>query len=319
MSFTAEVPVTPQLLTTTEIIDPIFLFIFGVCLVMLLGVTIAMVYFVIRYNRKRCPVPASQKDSNIWLEIVWTVIPTLLVLAMFYYGWAGYLALRNVPEGAMEVKVTGRMWSWLFEYPNGKTSDKLYVPVGQPVKVTMTSVDVLHAFYVPAFRVKRDVVPGRESHVWFIAPKAGSYDVFCAEYCGAEHAAMITTIEALPPEDYAAWYAAAAGSAQPAGEQLLAQHGCLGCHSLDGSKKAGPSFKGIWGRSVQVTTGGAEGTLTSDADYLRRAILEPHADVVVGYPAIMPSYQGKLPAEELEDILEYFQNSAAAGETKDND
>lgn len=319
MSFTAEVPVTPQLLTTTEVIDPIFLFIFGVSLVMLLGVTIAMIYFVVRYNRKRCPVPASQKDSNIWLEIIWTVIPTLLVLAMFYYGWAGYLALRNVPAGAMEVKVTGRMWSWLFEYPNGKTSDKLYVPVGQPVKVSMTSVDVLHAFYVPAFRVKRDVVPGRETDIWFTAPKAGSYDVFCAEYCGLEHAAMITTIEALPPHEYAEWYAGAAESETSAGEQLLAKHGCLGCHSLDGSKKAGPSFLGIWGRSVKVTTAGAERSLSSDADYLRRAILEPNADVVVGFPAIMPGYQGKLSEEDLEEILDYFQNSAAAGKTEDHD
>lgn len=308
----------PQLQTTTEVIDPIFVFIFGVSLVMLLGVTAAMVYFALRYNRKRCPVPASQKDHNIWLEIIWTVIPTILVMAMFYYGWAGYLALRNVPEGAMEVKATGRMWSWLFEYPNGKTSDKLYVPIGQPVKLTMTSVDVLHAFYAPAFRVKRDVVPGRETYLWFTAPKAGSYDVFCAEYCGVEHAGMITTIEALPAEQYAQWLAASDEGKTPAGEQLLAKHGCLGCHSLDGSKKAGPSLQGIWGRSVKVTTAGAERSLTSDADYLRRAILEPNADVVVGYPAIMPSYQGKIPEEELETILDYFRGSSPAAETEDD-
>lgn len=308
----------PQLQTTTEVIDPIFVFIFGVSLVMLLGVTAAMVYFALRYNRKRCPVPASQKDHNIWLEIIWTVIPTILVMAMFYYGWAGYLALRNVPEGAMEVKATGRMWSWLFEYPNGKTSDKLYVPIGQPVKVTMTSVDVLHAFYAPAFRVKRDVVPGRETYLWFTAPKAGSYDVFCAEYCGVEHAGMITTIEAIPAEQYAQWLAASDEGETPAGEQLLAKHGCLGCHSLDGSKKAGPSLQGIWGRSVTVVSAGAEGTLTSDAAYLRRAILEPNAEVVVGYPAIMPSYQGKIPEEELETILNYFRGSSPAADTEDD-
>lgn len=308
----------PQLQTTTEVIDPIFVFIFGVSLVMLLGVTAAMVYFALRYNRKRCPVPASQKDHNIWLEIIWTVIPTILVMAMFYYGWAGYLALRNVPDGAMEVKATGRMWSWLFEYPNGKTSDKLYVPIGQPVKVTLTSADVLHAFYAPAFRVKRDVLPGRETYLWFTAPKAGSYDVFCAEYCGVEHASMITTIEALPAEQYAQWLAASDEGETPAGEQLLAKHGCLGCHSLDGSRKAGPSLQGIWGRSVKVTTAGAERSLTSDADYLRRAILDPNADVVVGYPAIMPSYQGKIPEEELETLLDYFRGSSPAAETEDD-
>lgn len=304
----------PQLPTTTEVIDPIFVFIFGISLVMLLGVTTAMIYFAVRYNRKRCPVPASQKDTNLWLEIIWTVIPTILVMAMFYYGWAGYLALRNVPEGAMEVKATGRMWSWLFEYPNGKTSDKLYVPIGQPVKLTMTSVDVLHAFYAPAFRVKRDVVPGQETYLWFTAPKAGSYDVFCAEYCGVEHAGMITTIEAIQPHEYAEWLAGAGESEASAGEQLLAKHGCLGCHSLDGSKKAGPSLQGIWGRSVKVTTAGAERTLQVDEDYLRRAILEPAADVVVGYPAIMPSYQGKLSPQELAAMLEFLEHTAPGGE-----
>jgi len=308
--------VNPQLLTTTEVIDPIFLFIFGVSLVMLLGVTCAMVYFIFRYNRKRCPVPASQNASNIWLEIIWTVIPSILVLAMFYYGWAGYLALRNVPPGAMEVKVTGRMWSWLFEYPNGKTSDKLYVPVGQPVKVTMTSVDVLHSFYVPAFRVKRDVVPGRETYIWFTARKPGSYDVFCAEYCGAEHSSMITTIEALPAHEYAEWAAAVPTGGAAEVEQLLATHGCLGCHSRDGSKKVGPTFQGLWGRSVTVTTAGAERTLKIDLDYLRRAILEPNADVVVGFPAIMPSYQGKLSDHDLEEILEYFQHATSGDKPK---
>ncbi len=305
----------PSLQTTTDIIDPIFLFIFGVALVMLLGVTAAMVYFVVRYNRKRCPQPESQKDHNIWLEITWTVIPTILVMAMFYYGWAGYLALRNVPEGAMEVRATARMWSWLFEYPNGKTSDKLYVPVGQPVKVTMSSVDVLHAFYIPAFRVKRDVLPGRDTYIWFVAPKPGSYDIFCAEYCGVEHAAMITTVEALPTDEYGQWYARADEAEQSRGAQLLARHGCLGCHSLDGSKKAGPTFQGIWGRSVTVNAAGEQRTLTSDADYLRRAILEPTADVVQGYPAIMPSYQGKLSEQEVEAILEYLEQTTG-GQTR---
>lgn len=301
----------PSLPTTTEIIDPIFLFIFGVSLVMFLGVTVTMVYFVVRYNRKRCPQPASQKDHNLWLEITWTVIPTILVMAMFYYGWAGYLALRNVPEGAMEVRATARMWSWLFEYPNGTTSDKLYVPAGRPIKVTMTSLDVLHAFYIPAFRVKRDVLPGRDTYLWFTAPKPGSYDIFCAEYCGLEHAAMISTVEALPEEAYARWYAGAAQDDESLGKQLLARHGCLGCHSLDGSKKAGPTFRGIWGRDVTVTTAGAERTLTSDADYLRRAILEPAADLVQGYPAIMPGYQGKLSAEDVAAILDFYRQSAA--------
>lgn len=140
---------------------------------MLLGIAATMVYFVIRYNRKRCQEPTSQKDDNLWLELTWTIIPTIIVLAMFWFGWEGYLSLRRVPANAMEVKCSARMWSWLFTYESGKTSDKLYVPVGRPVKVILTAKDVVHSFYVPAFRIKRDCVPGMETYAWFVAGEAG--------------------------------------------------------------------------------------------------------------------------------------------------
>ena len=166
--------------TTTEAVDTAFYLIFGISGVMLLGVTVAMVWFVWRYNRKRQPVPLSQKDHNLWLEVVWTVIPTILVMLMFWYGWEGYLSLRRIPDDAMHIKASARMWSWLFTYDNGKTADKLYVPVGQPVKIELSAADVLHGFYVPAFRVKRDMVPGMTTWVWFVAEKPGSFDLFCA-------------------------------------------------------------------------------------------------------------------------------------------
>jgi cytochrome c oxidase subunit 2 len=188
------VTVDKQLMTTTEAIDPVFMFIFGACLVLLVGITVAMIWFVIRYHRSRAPEPTSQMEGSLWLEIVWTAFPTLLVLAMFYYGWSGYLSLRNVPPGSLQVTAVARMWSWSFQYPNGKTSNKLYVPVGKPVQVNLESRDVIHGFYLPAFRVKRDVVPGMKNHVWFVAPKPGSYDIFCSQYCGTNHSAMITTI-----------------------------------------------------------------------------------------------------------------------------
>lgn len=155
----------PNFITTTSAVDPVFIFIFGVSIVLLLGITATMVGFVIRYRRSRAPEPTSQADGNVWLEIVWTVLPTIIVLAMFYYGWAGYLTLRNVPKNAMEVTATARMWSWSFTYANGKTSPKLYIPVGKPVLVHLVSMDVLHGFSIPAFRVKRDVVPGMKNHV----------------------------------------------------------------------------------------------------------------------------------------------------------
>lgn len=305
------------IMTTNEAIDPVFIFIFGASLVLFLGITAVMIWFVVRYHRSRSPQPTSTADGNLWLEIVWTVLPTILVLAMFYYGWAGYLALRNVPEGALEVTSTARMWSWNFAYPGGRNSTKLYVPVGKPVKVNLTSVDVLHGFYIPAFRVKRDIVPGMTNNVWFIAPKPGSYDIFCSSYCGTGHSAMITTVEALPEAEFAAWQkeGAAAGGPHP-GLALLEQHGCLGCHSTDGSAKIGPSFKGIWGRKTVLLSGNAEKTVTVDEAYLKRAIVEPNADVVKGFAPAMPPYQ--LKDDELKTMIDYLRGGSPVAAPKLN-
>ena len=296
----------PQpLITTTEAVDKAFYIIFGISGVMLLGVTVVMIYFTWRYNRKRYPVPLSQKNTNLWLETTWTIIPTILVMVMFWYGWEGYLSLRNIPDNAVPIHASARMWSWLFTYENGKTSDKLYVPVGQPVKVHLTAEDVLHSFYVPAFRVKRDTVPGMDNYVWFVADQPGSYDLFCAEYCGVGHSAMITTVEAVPMTEFSAWLVSRPADTD-AGKTLLQKHGCLGCHSLDGSPMVGPSFQGIGGRQVVVTSNGESRTLTSDRDYLEKAILEPAADIVEGFPPTMPSYAGRIPEEDLSGILDYL-------------
>lgn len=303
-------------LTTNEAIDPVFIFIFGACLVLLLGITAVMVWFVVRYRRSRAPQPTSDADGNLWLEIVWTVLPTLLVLAMFYYGWAGYLALRNIPPGALEVNATARMWSWNFAYTGGRSSAKLYVPVGKPVKVNLTSVDVLHGFYIPAFRVKRDIVPGMTNHVWFSAPKPGSYDIFCSSYCGTGHSAMITTVEALPEAEFAAWLKEGSkGSGPHPGLALLEQHGCLGCHSTDGSPKIGPSFKGIWGRTTAVLSNGNERNIIVDEAYLRTSISAPNTDVVKGFAPAMPPYQ--LQEEELKQIIDYLRSGGVAPQAMD--
>ena len=300
----------PSLITTTQAVDPVFKFIIGVSLVLLLGITATMVAFVIRYRRSRAPQPTSRCGGNIWLEIVWTAVPTALVLAMFYYGWSGYLSLRNVPKDALAVTATARQWSWSFTYANGKTSAKLYVPVGKPVLVNLVSLDVLHGFYIPAFRVKHDVVPGMKNHVWFVATKPGSYDLFCSVYCGVGHSAMITSVEAIPPAEFAAWLQQG-GGAEHAGKEILEKHGCLGCHSLDGTRKAGPTFKGIWGQPVTVLTDGKERTMTVDEAYLRRSILEPNADVVKGFPPVMPSFAGVLKNDEIAAIIGFIRSGGA--------
>ena len=299
------------LISTNAAIDPVFMFIFGACLVLLLGITIVMVAFVLRYHRSRAPRPTSQVEGNLWLEIIWIVLPSLLVLAMFWYGWKEYLVLRTVPDGALPVTATARMWSWNFKYPNGKNSPKLYVAVGKPVRVELVSEDVIHGFFLPAFRVKRDIVPGMSNYVWFVADKPGSYDIFCSQFCGTQHSAMITTVEAMPEGQFTAWLnqqpAGGSAGAKPDGKALAGEKGCLGCHSLDGSPGVGPSFKGIMGRSEVVVTAGAEHTIVVDEAYLKRAILEPLADVVKGFPPIMPANTG-MPAEQITALVEFIKS-----------
>jgi len=221
----------------------------------------------------------------------------------------GYLGLRNVPADALEVTATARMWSWSFAYPGGQAESKLYVPVGRPVKVNLEASDVIHGFFVPAFRVKRDMVPGMKNHAWFVADRPGSYDLFCSQYCGTGHSAMITTIEALPAKEFEEWLehgGKKGAGAKLDGRKLAEAKGCLGCHSLDGSPRVGPSFKGLMGRTVVVLTGGKERSITADTAYLRRAILDPSADVVKGFQPIMPVY-GDLSPAEMEALLEFIE------------
>jgi cytochrome c oxidase subunit 2 len=299
-----------RFISTTEAVDPVFMFLFGACLVLLLGITVAMAFFVFHYHRSRAPQPTSQVESSLWLEIVWTLLPTLLVLAMFWYGWKEYLVLRTVPKGALEVTATARMWSWSFAYANGATSPRLYVPVGKPVKVNLVSTDVIHGFFLPAFRVKRDVVPGMPNYAWFMAGKPGSYDLFCSQYCGTNHSAMITTVEALPEAEFDEWLEHSVDGHEKVGsidaKKLAQEKGCLGCHSLDGSPGVGPSFKVIMGRNTLVVTKGTERMITVDEAYLRKSILDPQADVVKGFQPIMPAFSD-LSKDELEALVEYLE------------
>jgi cytochrome c oxidase subunit 2 len=289
-------------------VDSIFFFITGICLTLLAGVTGAMLYFVVRYSRKRNPVPEDIAD-NLPLEIIWTVLPTLLVLIIFWVGWEGFQYMRSAPPDSMAVKATGRMWTWSFEYENGKQSDVLKVPLRRPVKLAITSADVLHSLFIPAFRIKEDAVPGMETHLWFLPDEIGSYDLFCTEYCGPGHSGMITKVEVLSQKDFDQWYRETeeAGAEQhvPEGAELIQAKGCIACHSLDGSAKIGPTFKGLLGRKETVVTAGKERTITVDEAYIIRSIKEPAADVVKGFPPIMP----KIPVtdEEIRTVIEHIK------------
>ena len=286
---------------TAAKIDLAFLYITGMSVVLLVLITSFMLYSIIRYNAKRHP-RAEQSEGNVGTEIILTVIPVILVLVMFYLGWTNFSYIRNAPDDAMPVKVTGMMWSWQFEYKNGKQSDVLNVPLGKPVRLVLTSTDVIHSLYIPAFRIKEDAVPGLKTHMWFQANELGSYDIFCTEYCGTGHSHMRSKVVVMADNEFDKWYEAAeAGGEKDIGLKLLQSKGCLGCHTTDGTKKIGPTFKGIFGRNETVTTDGKEHEIVVDEAFLRKAVLQPGADLVKGYPNIMP----KLPVtgEELDAII----------------
>ncbi|MFO7827934.1 MAG: cytochrome c oxidase subunit II [Bacteroidales bacterium] len=298
----------------SEGFDSMFVIIFSIIAFFLIGLTIVLIYFLIRYNEKRNPKPTQIKGS-VWLEIIWTVIPLGLVLGMFYYGWMAWIPMiSDAPDDAMEIKTTAQMWSWRFEYENGRITDTLIIPEGKAVELLMTSPDVLHSLYIPAFRVKRDVVPGRVTKMWFEAKKTGSYDLFCAEYCGLQHAFMTTEVKVLPPDKFDDWYEDTTAVVQTfdtpeaAGLQLLKNKGCLACHSLDGSKLVGPTYKGIYGHEVEVVAQGETRKVVVDRQYIINAIYNPDEEIVKGFSkGLMRSYKEELTEEEIDQIIDYLK------------
>ena len=202
--------------------DSVFFFILGIAVTFLSVNTAVMIYFVIRYSRKRNPNPEDVKE-NTTIEIIWTVIPTILVLIIFFAGWKGFQYMRTVPPDSMPVKVTAREWSWTFDYENGKETSVLKVPIRKPIKLIITSADVLHSLYIPAYRIKEDCVPGRETYLWFLPDELGSYDLFCTEYCGVGHSAMITKVEVMSEKDFDEWY----GGKEKTGAATAAKTGVI--------------------------------------------------------------------------------------------
>jgi cytochrome c oxidase subunit 2 len=308
----------------TGTVDSVFYFIIGISAFFLILITFLMVFFTIKYHKKR-NIKATNIEGNTALEVLWTVIPTIIALVMFYVGWKGFVFLRTVPEGAMDVKVTARMWSWMFEYENGLKTDTLKVPVDKPIKLLLTSQDVIHSFFVPAFRIKEDAVPGLENHLWFEAKEEGSYDVLCAEYCGLQHAYMLTKVQVVSEEQFESWYQEQGSKIQESvtsdtastlfpqsmasgGQKLLQVKGCVACHSSDGSKMIGPTFKGLFGTQQVVVTNGKKRTVQINEEYLRNAILKPGLDIVEGYDPLMPSQEGMISEEELKGIIQYLKD-----------
>ncbi|MEZ4704911.1 MAG: cytochrome c oxidase subunit II [Bdellovibrionota bacterium] len=297
--------------TVSSEIDSITYFIFAVSLVFFLIIVISMIHFVIKYQRKGKLEKTSGVDQNHVLEFVWTAIPTVLLVMMFVWGFRVYLDMSIAPKDSIEIKVTGQKWFWTFTYPNGYVSPgELVVPLNKPVKTLISSRDVIHSMYIPAFRIKMDALPNRYTVAWFEATKPGTYPLFCTEYCGTSHSKMLATVKVLPYGEYLQWLddmanMATGGDPVELGKKIYAKNACNTCHSLDGSTMVGPSWKGIWNASHQMADGT---TVKVDENYIRESILNPQAKIRAGFQGVMPSYQGLLKEQEIEGVIAYIKS-----------
>ena len=288
-------------------IDGLFWFLTVVSAIMTVIIFAGVIVFAWKY-KKRAGVKATQIEGSTSLELTWSILPFLVMLIMFWWGARIYFSAQNPPTNAMEVFVTGKQWMWKIQYPDGtREINTLHVPVGQPVKLTMASEDVIHSFSIPAFRVRHDVVPGHYDSLWFTATKAGTYHLFCTEYCGNQHAGMIGWVHVMEKRDYANWLGGGGGGGDLAlqGQQLFVQNGCSTCHLLDQQGRC-PNLRGLYNKSVQLSDGR---TVTADDAYLRESILQPNAKIVAGFePNIMPVFQGQLSESNIIQLIAYIKS-----------
>jgi cytochrome c oxidase subunit 2 len=324
--------------------DTLYWFLVYLSAFFFIGIVIAMIVFAVKFGKNANKKP-KYIHGNTTLEVIWTVIPSILLFVIFGWGWSVYRDMTTAPSDSMEVRVIGKQWLWQFVYKNGTSSvGDLFVPVNRPVKLIMSAEDVLHAFFIPNFRVKSDVVPGMYTYVWFEAKVPGIHQVFCTEYCGTSHSGMLARVIVLTDEQWKQWLggkkidvdslaadptypgiranrlgeglepAAAAGEAPKQlslaekGKALTSAKGCVACHSSDGTKIVGPSYKGIYGSDVKVVADGKTITVKVDDNYIRESVEYPQAKIVEGFPPSMPSYKGLVNEEELAAIIEYIKS-----------
>ena len=334
-----------QMSTVAGDVDWLYYFIYWLSVVLFVLIVGAMVYWAYIY-RERPGHKAVPTGHNLTLEVAWTIAPIFVLAFLFHKGFQGYLDLSVAPANAMEVRVNAKQWSWEFIYPNGGSSDKLHVPVHKPVKLVMASGDVIHSFFVPALRVKRDVVPGMYTSLWFEATHTGKDDIFCAEYCGGRsqgpngelpynpsdnpedpfpagqatgHWAMHSRVYVESQEDFdkflksvgdpceqylSASQKCPAQVASAQGEKLYTSKGCVACHTTNGTRLVGPSWKGIWNKDESTD----KGTIKVDENYVRESILDPQAKVVTGYTPTMPTFRGQISDAELDEVIAYIRS-----------
>ncbi|HET9995319.1 MAG TPA: cytochrome c oxidase subunit II [Candidatus Acidoferrum sp.] len=289
-------------------VDALMLFITTVCLFFAVCITMAIIIFFFKYHRKSPNAIGISLHGDSRLETTWIIIPLILAMTMFAGGAVVYVDYRTAPKDTLDVYVIGKQWMWKAQQPNGlKEINELHVPVGRNVRLILASEDVIHDFFVPAFRVKMDVVPGHYNTMWFRPTKPGRYHFFCSQYCGTNHALMAGWVTVMEPSDYAAWLAGTSGGeANPvvAGEKLFTEKACITCHVPNGTGRA-PSLNGLYGAEVLLADGSK---VVADDAYLRESLLQPNAKIVAGYQPVMPTFQGQLTEEQILALTLYIKS-----------
>jgi cytochrome c oxidase subunit 2 len=292
--------------TTAGDVDALYLFLVAVSVFFGVLIAVLLVAFAIRYRRRSDDERPPLIHGSLPLELTWTLIPAGIVLIIFLWSAEVFFALHRVPKDAMQIHVVGKRWMWKLQHVTGQREiNELHVPVGVPVKLTLTSEDVIHSFFVPAFRIKKDAVPGRYNTIWFEATKPGRYHLFCAEYCGTKHSGMIGWIHVMERAQFQAWLSGSAGgtSLAAAGERLFNDLACVTCHKADSGAR-GPALDGLFGKEVKLANGNVA---VADESYLRESIVQPSAKIVQGYQPIMPTFQGLVTEEQIVQLVAYIQ------------
>ena len=303
----------PQAGSTAAGADSAFAFIMGVSAFFFALICVLMVYYVIRYRRPYEGAPAESTVShNATLEIVWTVIPLILVMVMFWGGFKTFMANQIAPGNTTTIQVKGAKWHWTFTYPNGHVDTELHLEQDRPFQFIIESADVTHSFYIPAFRLKKDAVPGRYNKAWVTPLIPGEYRLFCAEYCGTQHSDMVARVVVHQPGRWQVWLDSASDDSDmpPAerGKKIWSGiGGCVACHSIDGTRGNGPTWKNIWGQTENVLVKGEPQTVTVDEDYVRESILNPNAKLVAGFAPIMNTYKGQLSDSQIAALIEFIK------------
>ncbi len=302
-----QIPIWPvRASTMSNRVDALMVFLLAVSTFFAVLIFVMIAIFAVKYRRSERRV-AEQISGSLSLETAWTLIPFAITMVMFVWGASIYLSEAQPPKGSLEVFVVAKQWMWKFQHSEGQREiNTLHVPVNRDVRLTMVSQDVIHSFFVPAFRIKQDVLPGRYTTAWFHAIKPGRYQLFCTQYCGTGHSTMIGEIVVMEPEQYQAWLAlgGAEGSMAATGQKLFQQLGCTTCHRFDVQGR-GPNLVGLYGRPVLLSDGSQ---IIADENYIRESILTPGAKIVAGFQLIMPTFQGILNEEQLQAVIAYIKS-----------